>query len=59
MELTYKVLAHRAGCMRKTYKLTPLEAAWCVLWLVGVDEIDIPELAERITELKARKCKRL
>jgi hypothetical protein len=56
MELTYKALAHRAGCTRKKYKLAPLEAAWCTLWLAGVREEDMPKLAERMTQLKNQKA---
>ena len=56
MELTYKALAHRAGCIRKKYKLTPLEAAWCTLWLAGVNDEDMPQLAERMAQLKNQKA---
>lgn len=55
MDQTYKALAHRAGCIRKRYKLTPLEAAWCALWLAGTAEADIPVLAEKLAELKAKR----
>lgn len=55
MEQTYKALAHRAGCMRKKYKLTPLEAAWCVLWLEGAGEECIAGLADQMVRLKAQR----
>lgn len=55
MKVNYNVLAHRAGCMRKKYKLTPYEAAGCVLWLLGAEEARIPELAERMQAMRWNK----
>ncbi len=55
MGRTYKALAHRAGCIRKKYKLTPAEAAWWVLWLEGACEDDIPKLVELMAELKGQR----
>lgn len=55
MEMTYKSLAHRAGCIRKKYKLTPVEAAWCALWLAGAKETAIPALAQAMAALKSQK----
>lgn len=52
---TYKTLSHRAGCMRKKYKLTPLEAAWCVLWLEGAGEERIASLANQMVRIKAQR----
>ena len=54
-KLTYKALAHDAGCIRKKYKLPPFEAACCALWLAGVKEKDLIPYAERMTEIKSKK----
>ncbi len=51
----YKSLAHRAGCIRKKYRLTPAEAAWSVLWLAGAKEADIPRLAAEMDGLRQEK----
>lgn len=51
----YHALAHRAGCIRKKYKLTPYEAACCVLWLLGVEEEKVDVLAELMQELRIAK----
>ena len=58
MKLTYKALAHDAGCIRKKYKLSPFEAACCALWLAGVKREDLIPYAERMTEIKARRYKK-
>lgn len=55
MKACYHALAHRAGCIRKKYKLIPYEAACCVLWLLGAEEKRIPELAELMQELRIRE----
>jgi len=55
MKVCYHTLAHRAGCVRKKYKLTPFEAACCVLWLLGVEETRIPELAELMQTLRVQE----
>lgn len=55
MKLTYKSLAHQAGCIRKKYKLPPFEAACCALWLSGVPEDRLLPCAERMTEIKNRR----
>lgn len=51
----YDHLAHRAGCIRKRYRLTPFEAAVCVLWLQGAAERDIPELAQKMQDIRKGK----
>lgn len=55
MKGRYHDLAHRAGCIRKKYKLTPYEAACCVLWLSGVEESRIAELAAYMQNLRTEK----
>ncbi len=57
MKQTYKNLANRAGCIRRKYKLTPLEAAWCALWLAGVDEPNISGLADLMDSMRAERYK--
>ena len=52
MDKTYKTLAHRAGCIRKKYKLTPYEAVCCALWLVGEREENLDRAADRILAWK-------
>lgn len=51
----YDHLAHKAGCLRKRYRLTPSEAAACALWLQGTAERDIPELAQKMQDIRKRK----
>lgn len=58
MSEKYKALAHRAGCIRKQYKLTPYEAACCALWLAGVSTDQLDRLAEQIAEEKAARYKK-
>ncbi len=48
----YAALAHQAGCIRKRYRLTPLEAAWCTLWLAGAEESEIPALVQQMDKLR-------
>jgi hypothetical protein len=55
MSEKYKALAHRAGCIRKQYKLTPYEAACCVLWLAGVSADRLDRLAKQMAEEKAAR----
>lgn len=55
MSKSYNELAHRAGCIRKKYRLTPGEAAWCTLWLLGAGEDKISQLAETMDKLRKRK----
>lgn len=50
-----KPLAHRAGVLRKKYKLTPFEAAVCALWLSGAEEEKIPALAEEMDRLRRER----
>ncbi|UNI72475.1 MAG: hypothetical protein [Chaetfec virus UA24_244] len=52
MKNRYSALAHRAGCIRKKYKLTPYEAVCCTLWLTGAREKDMPELARRMLAIR-------
>lgn len=52
---TYNRLAHRAGCIRKRYRLSPLEAAWCALWLSGAAEQEIPALALEMDRLRRQR----
>lgn len=58
MSETYKALAHRAGCLRKKYKLSPFEAACCSLWLAGVRADRLDKLAEQMAEEKAARYKK-
>lgn len=53
----YQALAHRAGCIRKKYRLTPFEAACCALWLSGTEEEKIPTLAEEMDKLRKERWK--
>lgn len=55
MQTTYKALAHRAGCIRKKYRLAPLEAASCALWLAGVHPDRLNAEATRMIEIKNRR----
>lgn len=52
---TYLRLAHRAGCIRKKHRFTPLEAAWSVLWLAGAEEGNISRLAAEMDRLRQEK----
>lgn len=54
MQKDVKTLAHWAGCIRKKYKLTPYEAAWCALWLAGEPGKRIPGLAEQLINQKGK-----
>lgn len=55
MSEKYKALAHRAGCIRKQYKLPPYEAACCALWLAGVSADRLDKLAKQMAEEKAAR----
>lgn len=55
MSEKYKALAHRAGCIRKQYKLPPYEAACCALWLAGVSADRLDRLAKQMAEEKAAR----
>ncbi len=55
MKRHYFALAHQAGCIRKKYKLTPQEAAACVLWLAGVEQDKLAPLAELMQRLRVAK----
>ena len=55
MSEKYKALAHRAGCIRKQYKLSPYEAACCALWLAGIREDRLDKLAAKMAEDKATR----
>ena len=55
MNETYKALAHRAGCIRKQYKLSPFEAACCALWLAGARADRLDKLAQHMAEEKAAR----
>ena len=55
MSEKYKALAHRAGCIRKKYKLSPYEAACCALWLEGVSAKGLDRPAAKIAEEKAAR----
>lgn len=55
MKTAYKVLAHRAGCMRKKYRLSPFEAACSALWLAGAKESRLSACAEHMVEIKNRR----
>lgn len=59
MKISYKALAHHAGCIRKKYKLLPFEAACCALWLAGFREEHILPYAERMVEIKNRRYSKL
>lgn len=58
MSEKYKALAHRAGCLRKKYKLSPFEAACATLWLAGVRADRLDKLAEQMVEEKAARYKK-
>ena len=58
MSEKHKALAHRAGCIRKQYKLTPYEAACCALWLAGVSTDRLDKLAKQMAEEKAARYKK-
>lgn len=51
----YQALAHRTGCIRKKYRLTPFEAACCALWLSGAEEEKIPALAGEMDKLRKER----
>lgn len=55
MNEKYKALAHRAGCLRKKYKLSPYEAACCSLWLAGASVNRLDKLAEAMAAQKAAR----
>ncbi len=59
MDEKRKALAHRAGCLRKKYRLAPCEAAWCTLWLAGTRKEKILRLAELLLEGKEKAHLRL
>lgn len=58
VEARYADLAHKAGCLRKRHKLTPMEAAACVLWLHGAAEKDIQRLSQQMQEIKKERWKK-
>lgn len=56
MQERIKRFSHRAGCLRKKYKLTPIEAVWCALWLSGAEEEKIPSLSVKVLNDRNQKA---
>lgn len=58
MKIGFRQLVHRAGCIRKKYKLTPEEAAYCTLWLTGAREQALDKLAGGLVKLRNEERRR-
>lgn len=59
MQSIYRRYALKAKKIRDRYHLTKQEAAWCVIWLAGAKENDIPALVDEMDHLRRAKSERI